>query len=252
MARDLSDILTMLDFGDEDVLYQQRESGQTRTPFEMERTLYSFIARGEPDEMMAYYGNMLDAAPDFRLPVGRLSADKLRQTKYLAVSMIAVICRIAVSSGVPEALAYSMSDGAILRIDKLDNPDEILLLEMNTIYEFASEVAKSKAAAAYSKHVRKTIDFIVANLHSAITLEALAESTPYSAAYLAKLFKKEVGQTVSDYILTRRIEEAQHMIRDGKTSREITYLLHFCSQSYFIRQFKKITGMTPGQYRDQK
>lgn len=250
MERGLLGFLTTPDFDDVDALFNQRETGQERTPFDMERQLYSFVTRGEPEEMVAFYANMLENSPDFRLPVGKLSTDKLRQTKYLAISMIAVICRIAMSSGVPEALAYSMSDDAILHIDKMDNPDDILLFEMNAIYDYTVEVAKCKAASAYSKHIRTATDYIVANLHSDISLNNLAKNTPYSAAYLAKRFKKEVGKTVSDYILACRVDEAKKMIQSGKSFREIAYLLHFCSQSYFIDQFKKVTSMTPGQYRD--
>ncbi len=250
MATNILDFLNLLDFGDDNALFQQRETGEARTPFEMELQLYSFISRGAPDEMLDFYGEMLSSEPQFRLSVGKLSQDMLRQTKYLAVSMVAVICRVAMISGVSEAVAYGHSDDTIQKLDKLDDPDEILRLEMQAIYEFACLVAESKAVAAYSRPIQECIEYITVNLHNNITLEMLAESCQYSSTYLAKLFKNEVGQSVGDYILSRRIEEAKKMIKSGKTARETAYLLHFCSESYFIKQFKKVTGMTPKEYRN--
>lgn len=248
MDNNLFNLLNMLDFEEGEVLFQQREQGASRISFEMEKQLFSFVAQGKPDEMVKHYLNFISASPDLQISVGKLSSNHLRQLKYMAVSLVAVICRIAMYAGAPEAVAYSMSDDIIQQIDKLEDPDDILLLELSATYDYAELVAQSKHNLSYSKPVRDSIEYIVANLHSPIALSDLAAQGPYSKEYLAKLFRKEVGKTVSDYILELRVDEAKRMLDDGKTSREVAYLLHFCSQSYFIKQFKKIAGMTPKEY----
>ena len=56
----------------------------------------------------------------------------------------------------------------------------------------------------------------------------------------------------SDYVLARRIETAQNMILySDYSSTEISEILAFSSQSYFIRCFRKRTGMTPKEYRQK-
>lgn len=245
------DNLNVLEFHDEDILFQQRELGSIRTSFEMEKKLFSFVSAGQPKEMVAYYKNMLAKNPKMLLSVGKLSQDEVRQTQYLAVSLIAVVCRIAIYAGAPESIAYSMSDEAILRIDKLKNSKAVLIEEAKTIYQYAVLVETYKKNANYSKEIRQCIEYISANLHCEMTVDALVNLTPLSKAHLGKKFKTEVGKPISDYILEQRINEAKAMLASGKSYSQIAYTLQFCSQSYFIRQFKKVTGETPAKYRSK-
>ncbi|MGL4362229.1 MAG: helix-turn-helix domain-containing protein [Cellulosilyticaceae bacterium] len=245
------DKLNVLEFHDKDILFQQRELGSVRTSFEMEKKLFSFISDGKPNEMVAYYKNMLKKNPKMLLSVGKLSQDDVRQTQYLAVSLIAIVCRVAICAGAPESIAYSMSDESILRIDKLKTSKAVLMEEVKTIYQYAVLVETYKKNANYSKEIRQCIEYISANLHSEITVDALVNLTPLSKAHLGKKFKTEVGKSISDYILEQRINEAKSMLTSGKSYSQIAYTLHFCSQSYFIRQFKKITGETPAKFKSR-
>ncbi|MEH7313803.1 helix-turn-helix domain-containing protein, partial [Priestia megaterium] len=69
--------------------------------------------------------------------------------------------------------------------------------------------------------------------------------------YLSKIFKKEVGKSVSQYIQEQRIEEAKKLLQlSNYTISEISTLLNFHDQSYFTTTFKKILGVTPKQYRN--
>lgn len=242
-------LMELLDFDAENILFQQRESGQARTPFEMEQQVLQFVAAGNVDEMVAYYQHLLGGTADFKVSVGKLSRDKLRHFKYMAVSAIALLCRVAIINGAPEAVAYSMSDEAIQRLDRMPLPEAILMLLLQMVYSYTELVGQSKENASFSKPVRDGVEFIVANLHSKIALEDLVQGTGYTKDYYAKLFKKEVGMPVSDFILDRRVQEAKKLLLEGKSSREIAYVLQFCSQSYFIQQFKHVAGMTPREYK---
>jgi len=69
-------------------------------------------------------------------------------------------------------------------------------------------------------------------------------------AYLASLFKKEVGETFANYVTRRRVETAKALLtRTEYTYSQIAYSLSFCSQSHFIKVFREGTGYTPRQYR---
>ena len=57
-----------------------------------------------------------------------------------------------------------------------------------------------------------------------------------------------MGMSISDYIQKVRIDEAKELLRQGKSCGEVACILNYTSQSYFIRQFKKQTGITPKLY----
>lgn len=82
--------------------------------------------------------------------------------------------------------------------------------------------------------------------------EELAQKVFLSPDHLAKIFKKETGQTITDYATAIKIEEAKHLL--AHTSQSISVIasnLSYSNFSYFSRLFKKETGMTPGQYRNK-
>lgn len=71
-------------------------------------------------------------------------------------------------------------------------------------------------------------------------------------SYLSRLFKKEVGVSISTYIRDLKIESAKELLKYGEMSMiEIANHLSFSSQSHFIQQFRDATGVTPKKYRDE-
>ena len=102
-----------------------------------------------------------------------------------------------------------------------------------------------------SKSIITCIEYIYAHITEPITIDDLAEYTGLSASYLSRLFKKETGVSVSDYVREKKIEKAQHLLKYCDYSLiEIANYLSFSSQSHFIQLFKEFTGMTPKKYRD--
>ena len=104
----------------------------------------------------------------------------------------------------------------------------------------------------YPKAVILCLEYIYENLHTKISLEKLAEITGLTPAYVSKLFHKEVGKTVSEYVTAKRVEAAENMLKYSEyTCLEISDYLCFSSESYFIQVFRKHTGYTPKNYRER-
>ena len=83
-----------------------------------------------------------------------------------------------------------------------------------------------------------------------ISREELASRFFLNPDYFAKLFKKETGKALSDYIADLKLEEAKYMLSqtaDGISN--IASLLGYSNFSYFSKMFRKKTGMTPSEYR---
>lgn len=90
-------------------------------------------------------------------------------------------------------------------------------------------------------------------LHTKVTVEELAKSLDLSPSYLSRMFHKEQGITITDYVAQEKIRAAQNMLLTTDLSYEaIAYELGFSSQSYFGAVFKRLTGVTPREYRLQK
>lgn len=83
-----------------------------------------------------------------------------------------------------------------------------------------------------------------------LSLQEIAEQFSVSESYLCVLFKKAFDHTINQYIIDRRIEKAKEYLKNtNKKIKEIAELVGYRDCNYFIRIFKKTTGMTPADYR---
>ena len=227
-------LLEFLDVSGANVLFEQRELLFQRIPFEMEKTLYRFIADGKPKEMLAFYQRMILETPSLKVAVGKTSKNRLMQLKYAAVSAIAIACRAAISGGAIEACAYAKSDEAIVAIDEAGGATEVLRLEVQTLYDYAQMVQETKSLQNCSAVVRECVDYITVHSHCQITLEELAAGSGYTKEYLAKLFKKEMGITIGNYINQERMEKAKKLITTTEMKNyEVAEKIGFTDPHYF-------------------
>ncbi len=96
------------------------------------------------------------------------------------------------------------------------------------------------------------IEYVNSNYREKITIEELAFLFKTNRSTLCKEFKKATNKTLVEYINEKKIEKAKKKIAESSDSfTKIAEDLHFESIHYFTRLFKKITGMTPSQYRAQ-
>lgn len=85
-----------------------------------------------------------------------------------------------------------------------------------------------------------------------ITINELADVFHYNPRYLGRLFKKETGVSLNDYILARRLKRAAALLRNtGHSVLEISSETGFNNVTYFNKQFKAAFGTTPTAYRKQ-
>lgn len=98
--------------------------------------------------------------------------------------------------------------------------------------------------------INKIIQYIEQHFHEKITLDTLATYVHMNSSYLSRLFNKEIGESLTDYINRIRIERAKQLIVDSDLNiNEITYMVGFSDPSYFSNTFKKFTGVTPREYK---
>ena len=79
----------------------------------------------------------------------------------------------------------------------------------------------------------------------------LSEKLNYDYTYLANLFSENQGTTIEHFFLTHKIERAKELlVYDEISLTEIAYKLHYSSVAHLSNQFKKMTGLTPSDYKN--
>ncbi|MBO6286624.1 MAG: helix-turn-helix transcriptional regulator, partial [Bacilli bacterium] len=83
-----------------------------------------------------------------------------------------------------------------------------------------------------------------------ISLDDVSEHVHRSRSYITARFKKEIGKTINEYIIDRKLSKAKSLLKNTDRSlSEIAYFLCFSTQTYFHTLFKKKYGITPNEYR---
>jgi AraC family transcriptional regulator len=101
------------------------------------------------------------------------------------------------------------------------------------------------------RKLRTVIEYIMENLEGSPTLEQMAAVVHLSPYHFARQFKAATGLPPHQYVITRRVERAQHLLRaDGELGlAEVALRVGFSDQSKFSLHFKRIVGVTPRQFR---
>ncbi len=98
--------------------------------------------------------------------------------------------------------------------------------------------------------VQGTLDRLKDGYAQEIGLEEIAQTLGVTPQYLSKIFRQETGRTFKEHLIDLRISEARRLLRETPLSaREISYAVGYNDPNYFVRLFKKITGLTPKEYQ---
>ena len=216
---------------------------------ETEFTFYDAIANGNLSYIEENCKNSTFIKPE---GMGKLSENPLQNIRYHFVVTTAMITRYCVHGGMEQEKAYGMSDFYILKMDKCHSIAEIDELHSAMCIGFCKKMNDLRSKQVLSKQIVLCIDYIYRHIHYRITIRELAEYLDISESYLSKLFHKEMGLPLSQYIINQKIEKAKNLLQFSDYNIvDIANYLAFSSQSHFIQVFQKNTGLTPHKYRKQ-
>lgn len=116
-----------------------------------------------------------------------------------------------------------------------------------TVFQFRRMDERDRTANA----IDRICQFIEDHLHEDLSLVRLAEAHYFNPSYLSRLFKQERGINLSEYIDQCRMRRAKELLKDGDLKvRDVAVMVGYEAAHSFTRFFKKVTGMTPQEYRD--
>lgn len=94
------------------------------------------------------------------------------------------------------------------------------------------------------------VSYIKANLNEKINVDTLSNKACMSKATFYRLFKRELGISPNDFILSEKMIRAKQLLSNSNAKvASVSYELGFSDANYFIRTFKKMEGVTPGVYQ---
>ena len=221
------------------------EEGQSvHNSFDQEQLILDMIRKGDS----AALGEWKAAAPAIR--GGVLAAEQLRQQKNTFIVTAALASRAAVQGGMEVEDAFSTSDSYIQQCEMLTAPEAVTNLQYRMILDYTERVGRLRRGRQPTRLALDVANYVRRHLSEAITAQELARALFLSRPYLSRRFREETGETLTDFILREKTEEAKRLLRySDKSLTAVSSYLGFSSPSHFSRVFKRYAGCLPREYR---
>ncbi len=151
------------------------------------------------------------------------------------------------------AIKYSICD-YVLKVSIMDELPDAIEKAIGNLNQLKIEIEKNEKYPLDQLSLIQQIDqYIEINYKKKLSLDDIADALHINSSYLSRVYKLKKGKNLFDAILNLRIEAAKdYLINTDKRTYEISELVGVEDSSYFSKMFKKITGMSPKEYRKQE
>lgn len=181
--------------------------------------------------------------------IHRFENKKTNSIKNAQIILNTIFRISAENAGLPPIYLHSVSDEIAREIDKASDTDSFFRI-LNLMINSYCDAIKRVNIGSKSYRITRVQKYIISNLDSELKLEDLADVADTSPQHLSRLFRKECGTTITQYIRTQRINEAKWLLQTTDSPIvEISESLGFSSQNNFCNVFRKETGLTPSEYK---
>jgi len=224
---------------------EEKENEIDPYPFEKEKELVTYITMG----------NITQAKRVLNEIFGHIffsSGKNFNIIKARVLELVVVLSRAAVEGGGDMKEIFGMNYVFFNDINQLNTVEELTEWLTKIMTRFTDCVFDLTDI----KHVDvlyRSLNYINNNYMKKITLEEVASYSYLSPTYFSRIFKEEMKCTFNAYVNKVRIEMSKKLLSDDQLSlAEISELVGYEDQSYFSKVFKKMTGVSPGKYRESK
>ena len=184
------------------------------------------------------------------MPLELRRSSPLRSAKNYSIIMNTLLRKAAENGGVHPVYLDRISSDFAHKIEDTSVLSAFPTL-MNEMFRSYCRLVRKHSLRSYSPAVQKAILLIDSDLSAPLTLSTLAAAQGLSEGYLATVFKRETGKTVSEYVREKRMKHAAHLLTTTRLQIQ-TVALHcgIMDVQYFSKLFKKYIGKTPKEYRE--
>ena len=168
------------------------------------------------------------------------------------VELVVLLSRAAIDGGADVKQIFGMNTGFIKEAQTFHNIEDLSRWLTNVIHRFISCVFDFNEV----KHmdiIYKVLEYINLHYKEKINLVDVADYVYLSKSYLSKIFKDEMKCNLTNYINQLRVEKSEtYLLQNNIPLVDIAHLVGFDDQSYYTKVFKRITGVSPGRYRETR
>lgn len=122
-----------------------------------------------------------------------------------------------------------------------------LMVLMNRLF-LNSDKNRDLEDIQYDKTIEGVLNYINSNLENDLSIDTIASKFFISKYYLMRKFKSQIGSSIHNYIIQKRLILAKSLISEGLTMSNVCSKCGFNDYSSFVRAFKKVYGVSPSNY----
>ena len=221
---------------------QLKNSRSPRYPFELERSLLESLAQGDKP-------GTLQKLQEYLAALFAAGGGNPAWMNQKALELIVLLSRTLTEKGADEQQTLFWLQRCQKEVSQRKNFHDLSAW----LYETLSGLLDRTTGYADARHaniIHRCIQYIGTGYAEHLTLESAARALFLSPDYLSRIFSKETGTSFNRYLNNVRITKAKELIRSGNLRlTDISQMVGYDDQSYFTKVFRRITGMSPNEYR---
>lgn len=228
-----------------DISREMQDLPKTRYPIDSERELQQLIRQGDRDGVQKLLNELLGyvyfaSGADFQVLKSRVN------------ELLVVMSRAAIEGGGDVNQIFGLNDSYTKEVEQLRDMESLSVWLGMVAHKFISCMFDF-SEVKHRDIMFKITEYIKQNLAEKLTIEQAAAHVYVSKSHLSRILRQEMGCTFTEYVNRLRVERSKVSLISGRMPlAEIAVSVGFEDQSYFTRIFKKVTGITPGKYREQR
>lgn len=220
---------------------------QLEMRYQKEEEMMNAIARGDDEHAVNILRSSWFSGIDNR------ASTPLRGRKN-QMFVFNTLCRKgAQRGGLHPIFLDNLSRRFSIEIENTTRVSQLEDLSFEMIHEY-SRVARQYNTRGYSPSLQKVLGYLSAHMADPqLSLASVSREFAFNKSYLAAMFHRQTGKTMSAYINGMRIQQACTLLQmePGASVQDIAEAVGIANASYFIRLFRREKGMTPAAYRRQ-
>lgn len=179
------------------------------------------------------------AAEAFELDPGRLAVPPLDglHLPQLRAAMLAVDAELTAGAAGADLVAQSLAN--------------VLAVHLIRHLLTPAGAPRGRDGVLPRGKLRAVLEYIEEHLDPGLTLEGMAATVHLSPYHFARQFRAATGVPPHQYVITRRVERARQLLREGRdlSLAQVAAEAGFSDQSQFSHHFRRVVGITPGEFR---
>jgi AraC-like DNA-binding protein len=216
--------------------------------YDQEKQFLSMIRNGDTKNILSAFEKM--SSPEVLSVFSKESLNYYASGYGLAI-LKALSRKAAEESGLSVITIDEITQKYTQLSSATNNADLQTRYQIDMIVELTKAVHNHKLSLdKYSPSIQKVLEYINLHLGDHISNEDLSANANMSISHLAKVFKKETGVTMTEYIALLRCKKAANLLKKTNLPiQEISSYVGYSDNNYFVKVFRKNYGMTPTEFR---